>query len=78
MIEQRTPTRVLHRRADMVRRRKVHSAKLISFDESVLFIEINCDGGLLIKEVESGGGGRKKPKVIEQCGRGCAREVEGP
>ena len=33
VIEQRTPTRVVHRRADLVRRRKVYSARLVSFDK---------------------------------------------
>ena len=68
VIEQRTPTRVLHRRADMVRRRKVHSAKLVSFDESVFFMEIKCDGGLYIKELVSGDGERTKPNLSELLG----------
>ncbi|MEA1957132.1 MAG: tRNA pseudouridine(54/55) synthase Pus10 [Euryarchaeota archaeon] len=76
VIEQRTPTRVLHRRADMVRRRKVHSAKLISFDESVFFMEIKCDGGLYIKELVSGDGGRTKPNLSELLGTGVEAEVK--
>jgi tRNA pseudouridine synthase 10 len=52
----------------MVRRRKVHSAKLISFDESVFFMEIRCDGGLYIKELVSGDGGRTKPNLSELLG----------
>jgi len=76
VIEQRTPTRVLHRRADMVRRRKVHSAKLISFDESVFFMEIRCDGGLYIKELVSGDGGRTKPNLSELLGTGVEAEVK--
>ncbi len=76
VIEQRTPTRVLHRRADMVRRRKVHSAKLVSFDESVFFMEIKCDGGLYIKELVSGDGGRTKPNLSELLGTGVEAEVK--
>ena len=76
VIEQRTPTRVLHRRADMVRRRKVHSAKLISFDESVFFMEIKCDGGLYIKELVSGDGGRTKPNLSELLGTEVEAEVK--
>ncbi len=76
VIEQRTPTRVLHRRADMVRRRKVHSAKLISFDESVFFMEIRCDGDLYIKELVSGDGGRTKPNLSELLGTEAEAEVK--
>lgn len=76
VIEQRTPTRVLHRRADMVRRRKVHSAKLISFDESVFFMEIKCEGGLYIKELVSGDGERTKPNLSELLGTGVEAEVK--
>lgn len=76
VIEQRTPTRVLHRRADMVRRRKVHSAKLISFGESVFFMEIRCDGGLYIKELVSGDGGRTKPNLSELLGTEVEAEVK--
>ena len=76
VIEQKTPTRVLHRRTDMVRRRKVHSAKLISFDESVFFMEIRCDGGLYIKELVSGDGGRTKPNLSELLGTEVEAEVK--
>jgi len=76
VIEQGTPTRVLHRRADMVRRRKVHSAKLISFEEPVFFMEIKCDGGLYIKELISGDGGRTKPNLSELLGTEVEAEVK--
>jgi tRNA pseudouridine synthase 10 len=68
VIEQRTPTRVVHRRADLVRRRKVYSARFVSFEEPVLFAEIKCDGGLYIKELISGDGGRTKPSLSELLG----------
>jgi tRNA pseudouridine synthase 10 len=68
VIEQRTPTRVVHRRADLVRRRKVYSARFVSFEEPVLFVEIKCDGGLYIKELISGDGGRTKPSLSEVLG----------
>ncbi|MBC8521492.1 MAG: tRNA pseudouridine(54/55) synthase Pus10 [Methanomicrobia archaeon] len=68
VIEQRTPTRVLHRRADLVRKRKVHSARLVSFDAPISSIEIKCDGGLYIKELVSGDGGRTKPSLSALLG----------
>jgi len=68
VIEQRTPTRVLHRRADLVRKRKVHSARLVSFEAPISSIEIKCDGGLYIKELISGDGGRTKPSLSALLG----------
>ena len=67
VIEQRTPTRVVHRRADLVRRRKVYSARLVSFDK-VSSIELKCDGGLYIKELMSGDCGRTKPSLSDMLG----------
>ncbi len=68
VIEQRTPTRVLHRRADLVRKRKIYSARLVSFEAPISFLEIKCDGGLYIKELISGDGGRTKPSLSELLG----------
>ncbi|MGB2728303.1 MAG: tRNA pseudouridine(54/55) synthase Pus10 [Halobacteriota archaeon] len=68
VVEQRTPTRVLHRRADLVRKRKVHSARLVSFEAPISSIEIKCDGGLYIKELVSGDGGRTKPSLSALLG----------
>jgi tRNA pseudouridine synthase 10 len=64
-IEQRTPTRVAHRRADLVRTRRVLeiSGDLISSTEAV--IRVHCEGGLYIKELVSGDGGRTRPSLSE-------------
>lgn len=72
VIEQKTPTRVLHRRADLVRKRKVHSARLVSFEAPISSIEIKCDGGLYIKELISGDGGRTKPSLSALLGTEAA------
>ncbi|MEA1998805.1 MAG: tRNA pseudouridine(54/55) synthase Pus10 [Euryarchaeota archaeon] len=66
VIEQRTPLRVVHRRADLVRKRKVYDAKLISFE--VPIVELKCDGGLYIKELISGDNGRTIPSLSELLG----------
>jgi len=70
VIEQRTPTRVVHRRADLVRKRKIYNARLVSFnsEEQITVLEIKCDGGLYIKELISGDGGRTKPSLSELLG----------
>jgi len=66
VIEQRTPLRVVHRRADLVRKRKVYDARLISFE--VPIVELKCDGGLYIKELISGDNGRTIPSLSELLG----------
>jgi tRNA pseudouridine synthase 10 len=67
-IEQRTPTRVSHRRADLVRTRKVLeiAGELLSPTEAL--ITVHCEGGLYIKELVSGDGGRTRPSVSELLG----------
>jgi tRNA pseudouridine synthase 10 len=62
-IEQITPKRVSHRRAEITRIRTVHSAKL---DGGYIFIK--CEGGLYVKELISGDGGRTKPNLSELIG----------
>lgn len=68
LIEQRTPTRVLHRRADLVRKRNVHSVRLVSFEGQNAAMEIKCGAGLYIKELISGDEGRTKPSFSELLG----------
>jgi tRNA pseudouridine synthase 10 len=65
LIEQRTPTRVLHRRADLLRTRKLYTARLVSFDGQHAVIELKCSAGLYIKELISGDEGRTKPSFSE-------------
>ncbi|KAF5431676.1 tRNA pseudouridine synthase 10 [Candidatus Methanophagaceae archaeon] len=68
VIEQQTPTRVVHRRADLVRKRRVNEMKLVHFADGICGIETKCDGGLYIKELISGDGGRTKPSLSELIG----------
>jgi len=67
-IAQRTPARVAHRRADLVRHRRVHEAtgQLLSPQEAEL--EILCDGGLYVKELVSGDQGRTQPSLAGLLG----------
>ena len=64
-IDQRTPTRVSHRRADKLRVRKVYSADLIEVVGNLARINIKGDSGLYIKELISGDGGRTQPNLAE-------------
>ncbi|MBC7221722.1 tRNA pseudouridine(54/55) synthase Pus10 [Candidatus Bipolaricaulota bacterium] len=67
-ILQRTPERVSHRRADLVRRRRVFSAhgRLLSPTEAELVL--TCEAGLYVKELVSGDQGRTKPSLSELLG----------
>jgi len=64
-IDQRTPNRVSHRRADKLRVRKVHSADLIEVAGNLARINIRGDSGLYIKELISGDGGRTRPNLAQ-------------
>ncbi len=65
IIKQRTPKRVLWRRADIVRVRKVYEVKTRKINNSTFEITVLCDGGLYVKELISGDDGRTKPSVTE-------------
>jgi tRNA pseudouridine synthase 10 len=62
-IAQKTPSRVLHRRADLVRKRQVHDIKLDELTDSYAYITVNCEGGLYVKELISGDEGRTDPNL---------------
>jgi tRNA pseudouridine synthase 10 len=74
-IEQRTPRRVVHRRADLTRGRSLHRAAGRSIDARSAEIDFVADGGLYIKELVSGDGGRTRPSLSELLGL-PARVVE--
>jgi tRNA pseudouridine synthase 10 len=67
-IHQRTPQRVAHRRADLVRKRYVHNMKLVEKTEEFAIIEVHCDGGLYVKELTSGDDGRTEPSLTGLLG----------
>ncbi len=62
-IDQRTPQRVAHRRADKIRKRRVIEAELKELSGIQASIEIRCEGGLYVKELISGDEGRTKPSL---------------
>jgi len=63
LIEQRTPIRVSHRRADKVRKRQIKGLTATKIGEKTLELKIDCEGGLYIKELISGDEGRTQPSV---------------
>jgi tRNA pseudouridine synthase 10 len=64
-IEQRTPQRVSHRRADRVRRRHVLELNGHLVNEKQALLRIRCEGGLYVKELVSGDEGRTRPSLSE-------------
>jgi tRNA pseudouridine synthase 10 len=68
-IAQQTPKRVVHRRADLIRKRYVHSITLDELtDDGYAYITINCEGGLYVKELISGDEGRTNPSLTGLLG----------
>lgn len=65
VIHQYTPARVLHRRADKLRVKKVYSVKVGPLKERSFEAIITCQGGLYVKELVSGDGGRTSPSFSE-------------
>jgi len=63
-ISQQTQRRVVHRRADLVRKRHVYSIGLDELTgEGYVYITVNCEGGLYVKEFISGDEGRTNPSL---------------
>lgn len=67
-IEQRTPHRVSHRRADLIRKRTLHNASGQLLDETHADIVVHGDGGLYIKELISSDKGRTNPSLSGRLG----------
>ena len=70
-VEQRTPTRVDHRRADLVREREVLDVEGELEDEYTAVVDVHGEGGLYIKELISGDEGRTVPSLAGLLGVGA-------
>ncbi|MHA2364668.1 MAG: tRNA pseudouridine(54/55) synthase Pus10 [Candidatus Hodarchaeales archaeon] len=64
-INQQTPTRVLHRRADLIRMRRVFDINItqLSDQPQALEVIVYCEGGLYVKELMHGDNNRTKPSL---------------
>ena len=67
-IEQETPQRVEHRRADIVRTREVYDISGELLDPRHAEIEVHGAGGLYVKELISGDEGRTQPNLSDEVG----------
>jgi tRNA pseudouridine synthase 10 len=68
LIQQRTPIRVAHRRADKIRTRKVLSFKIEKVEPKQITVHLVCEGGLYVKELINGDQGRTQPNFSDKLG----------
>jgi tRNA pseudouridine synthase 10 len=71
IIEQKTPKRVLHRRADKVRKREILDIGIKNIDEKGAVFRITGESGIYIKELIHGDEGRTKPSIAEYLDVKC-------
>jgi tRNA pseudouridine synthase 10 len=64
-IQQSTPLRVLHRRADKVRIKNVYAVKAKRLSPKRFELTLRCQGGLYVKELVSGDEGRTTPNIAD-------------
>ncbi len=67
-INQQTPIRVMHRRADLTRERYIYKVKVKKVSLKRALMQIHCQGGLYVKELVSGDEGRTIPNVSDLLG----------
>lgn len=65
IIEQQTPIRVLERRYDKLRKKKIYYFKLIKYHPIKPVFEVKSESGTYIKELIHGDNGRTKPSLAK-------------
>ena len=71
VLEQQTPQRVAHRRADKIRKRKVISIENIQVEDNEIEFDVRCESGTYVKELVHSDEGRTKPSVAEVLEADC-------
>jgi len=66
VIRQKTPNRVLHRRADLLRKRHLKRIKFKKIKGLVYEITARGEAGLYVKELVTGDNGRTRPSISEK------------
>jgi tRNA pseudouridine synthase 10 len=62
-IKQETPTRVLHRRANMMREKYIYEVNVKKLSPKKAEMKVRCQGGLYVKELVTGDEGRTVPNI---------------
>jgi tRNA pseudouridine synthase 10 len=70
-VAQQTPRRVVKRRADIIRKRKIHDFEASLREEGIAELLIKTEAGTYIKELVNGDEGRTKPSLAERLGVDC-------
>lgn len=70
-INQITPSRVAHRRADMVREKHIYDCIVESVKDSIAVLSLETESGTYVKELVSGDDGRTNPSITEIIGSPC-------
>lgn len=73
-ICQHTPTRVVHRRSDVLRERRIRDIKIEEIMNKRAIITIRAEAGTYIKEFINGDGGRTTPSLGEVLNQTIATE----
>jgi len=76
-IQQFTPTRVAHRRANTVRERKIYHFAVEAVEGTIARLTIETESGTYIKELISGDQGKTTPNLSDMIGIPCTvRELD--
>lgn len=71
IVKQRTPSRVLHRRSDKLRKRKLIDIKVRKIGKKELLITLTTEAGFYVKEFVTGDNGRTNPSISSIIGCEC-------
>jgi tRNA pseudouridine synthase 10 len=71
VLEQQTPQRVAHRRADKIRNRKVVSIENILITDDEIQFDVRCESGTYVKELIHSDEGRTNPSVAALLEADC-------
>ncbi len=74
-VDQRTPRRVEHRRADLIRKRRILWVEAEMADDGTFDLTLETESGTYVKEFVSGDEGRSIPSFSEALGVGCVVEA---
>ena len=74
-LDQRTPQRVEHRRADLVRKRTIYWIKAENIGEDTFELTLETESGTYVKEFVSGDEGRTQPNFSDTIGTKCVVET---
>jgi tRNA pseudouridine synthase 10 len=71
VIMQKTPVRVLNRRADLVRKRRIKEIRAKLIDKNHIKLDLTTEAGAYVKEFISSDGGRTQPSISSMLGIGA-------